>query len=252
MKLEEVHKDWRGTTNVLKEGERRALYKLMRSIFERGEQAYIVYPLVEESEKLDLKDATSMYEELKRVFPDKTLALLHGKTDSEEKEGIMRSFQSGDIHLLVSTTVIEVGIDVSNATLMVIEHAERFGLSQLHQLRGRVGRGSKASQCILMSSLSKTHPGYRRLAVMCETQDGFKIAEEDLKIRGPGDFLGTRQSGLPELRLANLVRDYKILKVAREEAFQWIAQDPQLLSHPPMKEILLRRWGEKLALADVG
>jgi len=239
------------TTEVVDEKNRRLLYNVMREYLSRGEQGYIVYPLIEESEKLDLKDATQMSLELKRVFPEIAIALLHGRTPPEEKESIMRSFKSGDIHLLVSTTVIEVGIDVPNATLMVIEHAERFGLSQLHQLRGRVGRGSKSSLCLLVTPLAKNNPSFRRLDVMCETEDGFKISEEDLKIRGPGDFLGTRQSGLPELRIANLIRDYKILQVARDEAFRWIEKDPYLTLHPPLKETLLRRWGEKLALADI-
>lgn len=239
-------------TEVVQEKNRRLLYNIMKDFFERGEQGYIVYPLIEESEKLALRDATRMYEELGRVMPNITMALLHGKTPPEEKESIMHSFKSGEIKLLVSTTVIEVGIDVPNATLMVIEHAERFGLSQLHQLRGRVGRGGKSSLCLLVSSLPKTDPSYRRLEVMCETQDGFRISEEDLKIRGPGDFLGTRQSGLPELRLGNLVRDYKILQYARDEAFRWIEKDPQLNFHPPLRQTLLRRWGEKLALADIG
>ena len=164
----------------------------------------------------------------------------------------MQSFKAGKTQLLVSTTVIEVGIDVPNATMMVIEHAERFGLSQLHQLRGRVGRGAKPSVCLLVTPLPRTNPGCQRLEVMCATQDGFKIAEEDLKIRGAGDFLGTRQSGLPELRVANLLRDYKILQIARREAFRWIDKDPKLLLHPPLKTSLLKHWGEKLALADVG
>ena len=164
----------------------------------------------------------------------------------------MRSFKSGEIRLLVSTTVIEVGIDVPEAILMVIEHAERFGLSQLHQLRGRVGRGDKPSLCLLVTSLPKSNPGFRRLQVMCETQDGFRIAEEDLKIRGPGDFLGTRQSGLPELRVANLIRDYKILEIARREAFHWLEHDTDLKRHPPLCEHLMTKWGERLALADTG
>jgi ATP-dependent DNA helicase RecG len=239
-------------TQVVQEKARRALYNAIGEILRRGEQGYVVYPLIEESEKLPLRDATRMYEELRRVFPDFQVALLHGKTPAEEKDSVMRSFKAGDIRLLISTTVIEVGIDVSQATLMVIEHAERFGLSQLHQLRGRVGRGDKPSYCLLVTGLPSSNPGFRRLEVMCETTDGFKIAEEDLKIRGPGDFLGTRQSGLPELRVANLIRDYKILEVARREAFAWLERDPNLSEHPPARETLKRRWGQKLALADIG
>jgi ATP-dependent DNA helicase RecG len=239
-------------TQLVGEKSRRQLYAAIGEILRRGDQGYVVYPLIEESEKLPLRDATRMYEEIRRVFPDRQVALLHGKTPQEEKEAVMRSFKAGDIHLLISTTVIEVGIDVPNATLMVVEHAERFGLSQLHQLRGRVGRGDKPSHCLLVTGLSSSNPGFRRLEVMCETNDGFKIAEEDLKIRGPGDFLGTRQSGLPELRVANLIRDYKILEVARAEAFAWLERDPALSLHPPVKETLRRRWGQKLALADIG
>jgi ATP-dependent DNA helicase RecG len=239
-------------TQVVQEKARRTLYHAIGEILRRGEQGYVVYPLIEESEKLPLRDATRMYEELKRVFPEYQVALLHGKTPPEEKDSIMRSFKSGAIQLLISTTVIEVGIDVPNASLIVIEHAERFGLSQLHQLRGRVGRGDKPSHCLLVTGLPSSNLGFRRLEVMCETTDGFKIAEEDLKIRGPGDFLGTRQSGLPELRVANLIRDYKILEAARREAFAWLEADPSLSGHLPAKETLRRRWGQKLALADIG
>ena len=239
-------------TEVLEEKSRRLLYNLMGEVLRRGEQGYVVYPLIEESEKLTLRDATQMSEELSKIFPDLSVALLHGRTPPEQKESIMRSFKSGEIRLLVSTTVIEVGIDVPEAILMVIEHAERFGLSQLHQLRGRVGRGDKPSLCLLVTSLPKSNPGFRRLQVMCETQDGFRIAEEDLKIRGPGDFLGTRQSGLPELRVANLIRDYKILEIARREAFHWLEHDTDLKRHPPLCEHLMTKWGERLALADIG
>ncbi|QQR80693.1 MAG: ATP-dependent DNA helicase RecG [Deltaproteobacteria bacterium] len=239
-------------TKIIGEKQRRGLYQFLKTRIEAGEQAYVVYPLVEESEKLDLKDATQMSEEIQRFLPEFRIGLLHGRTPPEEKETIMRSFKAGDIHLLVSTTVIEVGIDVPNATVMVIEHAERFGLSQLHQLRGRVGRGHQASYCLLMTPVGKTAPAYQRLQVMVETEDGFKIAEEDLRLRGPGDFLGTRQSGLPDLRIANLIRDYSILKEARKEAFAWIEKDPHLMMHPPLLDVLKRRWKEKLALADVG
>lgn len=239
-------------TVVVEEKNRGLLYGLMGEVFHGGGQGYIVYPLIEESEKLALKDATRMSEELRQVFPELPIALLHGKTPPDRKDAVMRSFKAGEIRLLVSTTVIEVGIDVPAATLMVVEHAERFGLSQLHQLRGRVGRGEKPSLCLLVTSFARNVPGYRRLEVLGETEDGFRIAEEDLKIRGPGDFLGTRQSGLPELKVANLLRDYKVLQVAREEAFRWIEGDSHLTLHPPLKEALLRHWGERLALADVG
>ncbi len=239
-------------TKIVGEKQRRAVYQFLKTKVEAGEQAYVVYPLVEESEKLDLKDATRMSEEIQKFLPGFRVGLLHGRTSPEEKESLMRSFKGGGVHILVSTTVIEVGIDVPNATVMVIEHAERFGLSQLHQLRGRVGRGQKASYCLLMTPAGKSAPAYQRLQVMVDTEDGFKIAEEDLRLRGPGDFLGTRQSGLPDLRIANLIRDYAILKEARREAFAWIEKDPHLMMHPPLLDVLKRRWKEKLALADVG
>ncbi len=239
-------------TEICEEKKRPQLYRLIQEVLDRGEQGYVVYPLIEESENLAIRDATRMYGELKKIFPQTTLALLHGRTPSEEKESVMRSFKSGSIRLLVSTTVIEVGIDVPNATLMVVEHAERFGLSQLHQLRGRIGRGGKASLCLLVTATSRFDPAYRRLEVIAATEDGFRIAEEDLKIRGPGEFMGTRQSGLPELKVANLLRDYKILEAARREAFTWISKDPGLTLHPPLRQTLLRRWGERLPLAEIG
>ncbi|MBI4196670.1 MAG: ATP-dependent DNA helicase RecG [Deltaproteobacteria bacterium] len=239
-------------TQVIESRNRGMLYGIIREVLERKEQGYVVYPLIEESEKLALKDATQMCEELKKILPEHRIALLHGRIVADEKETIFRKFRAGEVDLLVSTTVIEVGVDVPNATLMVIEHADRFGLSQLHQLRGRIGRGAKAGSCLLVSDYRKTENAYRRLEVMCATNDGFRIAEEDLKIRGAGDFLGTRQSGLPDLRVANLLRDYPILKVAREEAFQLIDNDPGLLSHSVLKQELLRRWKERLALSDVG
>jgi ATP-dependent DNA helicase RecG len=184
-----------------------------------GRQVFVVYPLVEESEKLDLKDATRMYEQLRdRIFPEFSIGLLHGKMKAPDKEAIMRSFVSGETQLLVSTTVIEVGVDVPNATVMIIEHAERFGLSQLHQLRGRVGRGGKQSYCVLLTGDKQTSIAEERLGIMKETNDGFRIAEKDLEIRGPGELMGTRQAGLPEFRVGDLVRDIKILDQARREA----------------------------------
>jgi ATP-dependent DNA helicase RecG len=184
-----------------------------------GHQAYVVYPLVEESEKSDLRAATEMAEYLGReVFPEVRIGLLHGRMRSAEKEETMRAFAAGEIRILVSTTVIEVGVDVANATLMVIEHAERFGLAQLHQLRGRVGRGSEQSTCILIGDVRKNPEAVRRLEILCETSDGFRIAEVDLELRGPGEVIGTRQSGMPALRYADLVRDHRALEVARIEA----------------------------------
>ena len=184
-----------------------------------GHQAYVVYPLIEESEKMDLKDATRMYEHLRdRVFPHFQIGLLHGKIKPAEKEEIMRRFVNREIQILVATTVVEVGVDVPNASVMVIEHAERFGLSQLHQLRGRVGRGAAQSFCVLLASDKQTFVAKQRLGIMEETSDGFRIAEKDLEIRGPGEVMGTRQSGVPTFRVGNLVRDIRILEEARREA----------------------------------
>lgn len=239
-------------TLIFKESERERLHRAIGEITGKGGQAYIVYPLIEESEKLPLKDAIRMSEELQRALPGVQVGLLHGRVPEDERDRVMKEFKDGKIQLLVSTTVIEVGIDVPNATLMIIEHAERFGLSQLHQLRGRVGRGDKPSYCVLVSSASDFDLSARRLQVMTETTDGFRIAEEDLAIRGPGDFMGTRQSGLPDLRVANLLRDFEILKLARKEAFALISEDRRLQSHPQLRKILYSRWKEKLALAEVG
>ena len=199
--------------------DRKEVKHLLTRELRLGRQIYVVYPLVEESEKLDLRDATRRYEYLRdAVFPRFSVGLLHGRMKSNEKEKVMGDFVSGKVQILVSTTVIEVGVDVPNASVMVIEHAERFGLSQLHQLRGRVGRGAEQSYCVLLASDKQTEVARERLGIMEETNDGFRIAEKDLEIRGPGELMGTRQAGLPEFRIANLVRDLEILQAAREEA----------------------------------
>jgi ATP-dependent DNA helicase RecG len=206
-------------TFVRGDDRREKIYEFIRQQLQSGRQAYIVYPIIEESEKLDLRNATEMYEHLSRdVFPEFQVGLLHGKMKPAEKEAVMKAFSANETQILVATTVIEVGVDVPNASIMLIEHAERFGLSQLHQLRGRVGRGAAESYCILLAQFSKTKEARERLKIMEETTDGFKIAEKDLEIRGPGEVMGTRQSGLPEFRLANLVRDQKILELAKGEA----------------------------------
>ncbi len=209
---------------------------------------------MEESEKSDLKAATQMAEHLANdIFPDLRLGILHGRMKPEEKEAVMRSFKSREIDILVATTVIEVGIDVPNATVMVIEHAERFGLSQLHQLRGRVGRGSEKSRCILMAGERLSEDAEKRLRVMESTTDGFRIAEADLEIRGPGDFLGTRQAGIPDFRVANILRDGRILEEARQEAFAVVERDPELRmpQHEMLRAELARRWGGRLELAGI-
>ncbi len=215
-------------TLVLGEEQRLEVKQMIAREVRAGRQVYVVYPLVEESEKMDLKDATRRYEYLRdKVFPKFSVGLVHGKMKSADKEEVMRRFVSGEIQILVSTTVIELGVDVPNASVMVVEHAERFGLSQLHQLRGRVGRGAEKSYCLLLASETKTSLATERLGIMAETDNGFKIAEKDLELRGPGELLGTRQSGLPEFRIANLVRDQKILDAARKEAEFYLAKGDQ-------------------------
>jgi len=232
-------------TALRTESQKQKVYQFVRDEIDRGRQAYIVFPLIEESEKIDLKAATKEYEDLQNnIFPHYQLGLLHGRLKSEKKDEVMQKFKAGEIQILVSTTVIEVGIDVPNATVMIIENAERFGLSQLHQLRGRVGRGADQSYCILIANYSwfdahakgmealevrdeKEH-ARTRLETMVQTTDGFAIAEVDLKLRGPGEFFGTRQSGLPALCIANLVDDADLLALARTEAFDLIKNDPHL------------------------
>jgi ATP-dependent DNA helicase RecG len=242
-------------TRIFHEGERQKAYQAVKEQIDKGHQAYIVYPLVEESEKMDLKAATSMADELsKTAFKGYSIGLVHGRMKGDEKDAVMQRFKAGEHQLLVSTTVIEVGIDVPNATVILIEHAERFGLAQLHQLRGRVGRGQAESFCFLLAQYTPADESIRRLRVMVETNDGFKIAEADLTFRGPGEFLGTRQSGLPDFRVANIVRDSRILEIAREEAEAWLAKDPDLTA-PASRQLratLEDRWAGRLELARVG
>lgn len=206
-------------TVVVGEDKREGVYKGIEREIELGRQVYIVYPLIEESEKMDLKAATQMFEELRdKIFPHYSVGLLHGKMKAAEKEEVMQRFTGGETHILISTTVIEVGVDVPNASLMIIEHAERFGLSQLHQLRGRVGRGAEQSFCVLLTGDKKTAVARERLGIMEETTDGFRIAEKDLEIRGQGEILGTRQSGAQTFKIGNIIRDLEILDKARLEA----------------------------------
>jgi ATP-dependent DNA helicase RecG len=242
-------------TKIFFESRRPQLYDMIREEVRLGRQVYVIYPLVEESEKMDLKAASQMAEHLQTdIFSGLRVGLLHGRLNPVEKEAVMASFTSREFDILVSTTVIEVGIDVPNATLMVIEHAERFGLSQLHQLRGRVGRGKEKSYCILMTTGKLSEDGEKRLKVMASTGDGFRIAEADLEIRGPGDFLGTRQAGMPDFRVANILRDGTLLEKARKAAFDLLERDPELSdpTHVPLYDELLRRWGKRLELATIG
>ena len=216
------------STYWAQEEKREAVYTFIRDEVEKGRQAFIVYPRIKETEKSDLKSAEEMYKRLKEeAFRDLRIALIHGRLKTAEKKKIMDDFRKNKYDILVATTVIEVGVDVPNVTVMLVEHAERYGLAQLHQLRGRIGRGEHASYCILLGE-PKTDSSMERLATMSEVDDGFKIAEKDLDIRGPGEFLGTRQSGLPELRVGNIVRDFSIMEEAREEAFNLVSEDPDL------------------------
>jgi ATP-dependent DNA helicase RecG len=238
-------------TKVRGEEARTKVYHFLDSVIRQGRQVYLVYPLVEESEKLDLLNATQMAEHLQTaVFPKFRIGLIHGRMKQEEKDAVMEDFRRGAIHMLVATTVIEVGVDVPNASVMIIEHAERFGLSQLHQLRGRVGRGDEQSYCILMASHKRTAEARERLAIMEETSDGFRIAEKDLEIRGPGEVMGTRQSGVPTFRIGNIVRDYSLLESSRKEADYLLTARRNTRETSELVEIVRRQ--PRFGLAAVG
>jgi len=246
-------------TKVFKDAAREKAYEVIRRELRAGRQIYVVLPLVEESEKLtDLRAATKERDRLAMdVFPDVPIGLVHGRQPSAERQEAMERFRRGEDRILVATTVIEVGVDVPNATVMLIEHAERFGLSQLHQLRGRVGRGAAKSYCLLVTGTSGAEWGplaKERLEVMEETNDGFRIAEKDLELRGPGEFLGTRQSGMPDFAVAELARDQTILQEAREEAFDLVKDDPELgkPENAAVRDQLMNRWRGRLSLARVG
>lgn len=229
-------------------------YEFIRSEIHKGRQVYVVYPLISESEKMDLKAAEAGYEELRdTVFPDLNVAILHGKTPAREKERIMTEFKEGKIQILVSTTVIEVGVDVPNASIMMVENAERFGLTQLHQLRGRVGRGAEQSYCLLVNR-KNTEQGNARLRILEKSTDGFEIADADLKLRGPGEFFSTRQHGESGLKIADLVSDMPIMMKARKEAFKLIDDDPQILrsAHATLREFFLKHYRDKLDYATIG
>jgi len=221
-----------------------------------GHQVYVVYPVIEENEETELKAALKMHKELsKKIFPDRRVELLHGRLHPDQKEDVMRRFQKGEVDILVSTTVIEVGVDVANATVMVIEHAERFGLSQLHQLRGRIGRGAAKSFCILMTGGKVSEDGERRLDAMVRTTDGFQIAELDLELRGPGEFFGTRQAGMPSFQVANLIRDRQLLEAAKREAAAVLAGPNQEVSKEEIDRALRHmrtHWQKTYGLVEVG
>jgi ATP-dependent DNA helicase RecG len=230
------------------------VYRVMEEEIRQGRQVYFVCPLVEESEKMDLKAAVERYESLaKGPFRGRTVALVHGRIPSAERETVMDAFASGKVDVLVATTVVEVGVDVPNASLMIIEHAERFGLSQLHQLRGRVGRGEAPSRTLLVTYGRTTPEAEKRLEAMVETNDGFVIAERDLAIRGPGDYFGTRQSGAPLFGIADMVRDREILDEAKLEARAFLDSDEA--SSPASARLLqhvVKVWGERFGLVTAG
>ena len=236
------------TTKVFFPTQKDKVYSLMSGELSKGRQVYVVYPLIEGSEKIDLKCAVEGAEAFQKFFPERKVGLIHGKIRQEEREALMVSFKSGDIDVLVATTVIEVGVDVPNASLMLIVHAERFGLAQLHQLRGRIGRGKHESYCLLMAYPPFSEEAKRRLKAMASTGDGFKIAEEDLAIRGPGEFFGTKQSGIPDLKIAHIIRDIDILEAARRESFTLADSDPFLKNYPELKKTLYSTWQGRLEL----
>jgi ATP-dependent DNA helicase RecG len=232
------------------EARREEIYDFIRKQVDEGRQAYVIYPLVEESEKVDLRAATEMADHLAQdVFPELRVALLHGRMNQEAKDRVMQAFARGEYHILVSTTVVEVGVDVANAAVMLVEHAERFGLSQLHQLRGRVGRGPHPSYCILLYQYPLTDDARERLKALTDTTDGFVIAERDLALRGPGDFFGTRQSGLPTLRVGDLIRDHSIMEEARREASAAL-DDPS--QQERLASFVRESWAQRFGLVGVG
>jgi ATP-dependent DNA helicase RecG len=243
-------------THCVADDQSQRVWEFVRKQAAAGHQAYVVYPVIAENEESELKAAIKMYRELSgKIFSDLKVGLLHGRLDAELKEQVMRMFQRGELQILVATTVIEVGVDVPNATVMVIEHAERFGLAQLHQLRGRIGRGGAKSHCILMTGGKVSEEGQRRLDAMVKTSDGFKIAELDLELRGPGEFFGTRQAGMPSFRVANLIRDAQLLEAAKREAAAVIAGPNAEFSAEEISRALVymrARWQHTYGLVEVG
>ena len=241
-------------TVLYSERDRPRVYNLLRRELARGRQAYVVYPLIEESDKLELRAAEEMAGKLREAFPGYGLGLIHGRLKGEKKEAQMEALRDRTIQILVATTVVEVGLDVPNATVMVVEHADRFGLSQLHQLRGRIGRGGHRGTCVLMTDEARSENAVRRLDIMCRTSDGFRIAEQDLEIRGPGEFVGTRQSGIPQFQFGNIVRDRRVLELAAREArdhFTFLTQDAKGGGKDQLAR-LADQWRSRFGLFDVG
>jgi len=253
--INELPKNRKSVKTALRfEHDRLNVYKFIRDEIKKGRQAYIVYPIIDESEKLDLKSATENYNILKdSIFPDLKVALIHGRMFWYEIDEAINDFKDGKIDILVSTTVIEVGIDIPNAAIMLIEEAQRFGLSQLHQLRGRVGRGADQSFCILMADDKQSDITKQRLDILVETTDGFKISEMDMKLRGPGEFFGIRQSGELRFSAADLVKDKEIIENARDAAFKLVDDDPQLRNkeNEPIKENFLLNYRDSMSLIKV-
>ncbi|MEO0083672.1 MAG: ATP-dependent DNA helicase RecG, partial [candidate division WOR-3 bacterium] len=241
-------------TKLVNEKDREKVYNFIDQKIQEGRQVYIVCPLIEESEKLDLKAAIKTYEEIKGIFPHYKVGLIHGRLKSAERITTMEAFRQHQINILVTTTVIEVGVDIVNATVMVIEHPERFGLAQLHQLRGRIGRGSEVAYCLLMVSENRFSTAIERLKYFEKNDDGFNLAEKDLELRGPGQLLGTRQHGLPDLKFANLHDDKNLLFKARDDAFELIRYDPMLTKpeHREIRETFMRKFKNRMYLLRVG
>jgi ATP-dependent DNA helicase RecG len=241
-------------TRWYRDRQRPAADEAVRRALAAGRQAYVVAPRIDESDDGEVRSVTAIAERLRERCPGARVGLLHGRLNRTQKEGAMHAYLAHQLDVLVATTVVEVGIDVPNATVMVIEHADRFGLAQLHQLRGRIGRGTHASICLLLSPDRVSDDARQRLETMQKIRDGFLIAERDLAMRGPGEFLGTRQSGLPDLKVANLIRDTTLVDLARREAFALFERDPNLSAaeHAPLKGALQRTWGTRFALATVG
>ncbi len=238
-------------TDIAYESRRAGVYRWLKEKLEEGDRAYVVAPLIDESEKLDVSSAKETYEELKELLGEERIALLHGRIRPRERTETMERFRTGEVNVLVSTTVIEVGVDVPEATIMIIRHPERFGLAQLHQLRGRIGRGARPSRCVLLLPSGLPEESRKRLSFFSQTEDGFALAEEDLRLRGPGEIMGTRQHGLPDLRVADLVRDRELLELAKRDAGEIINRDPTLKENQRIARTIRRRYSQAIELLGV-